>query len=155
MRIELIFLTGCFAFGLAMICWRLMVSPAIRDWKVCALAKTARSTSAPIEVIINFIPIPAKFGLRPDAWNFDIQANHQHWYFSICSFWTPTVVTKLKHGERGLMYMATSENFVACCIEVKGDKLLGTLSDELPTEPDLNPKEGQPEDDSWKKMRIV
>jgi len=155
MRMEILFLIGCVSLGLMLICWKLMISPAIRDRKVRALARKARRTCQPIEVTMNFIPIPTKFGFRPDAWNFDIQSSEQHRYFSISAFWTPTAVTKLQHGNHGVMYMEGAGDLVACCIETDKGTLLGTLSGELPTEPGVGQTDRLLKDDSWKRMRIV
>lgn len=128
MNQALIFMGICLGLGVGMILWRGVISEAIRDRKIFALAKQAKAMSQPMEVIINLIPIERKCGYMPDGLHFDIESDGQHWYFSSCTLRTP----RPKDGERGMMYVLQNEDFKACYIELHAGSLLGTLSEELP-----------------------
>jgi hypothetical protein len=133
MNQALIFMGVCFGLGVGMILWRVVVSQAIRDWKICATAKQARKTKEPIEVTLSHIQIPGKFCYRPDDRHLDIQSDEKHWYFTDCTFsLASSVVINLEDASRGAMYTAETEDFVACFIEADKRVLLGTLSLELP-----------------------
>jgi hypothetical protein len=133
MNQALIFMGVCFGLGVGMILWRVVVSEALRDWKICACAKKSRKGSTPVEVIINYIQIPGKFEYRPDFIHLDIQVNETHWYFSDCSFPIyKTAISQVKDGDIGKMYTAKTDYFTACYIETSCRTLLGSLSAELP-----------------------
>lgn len=128
---EEIFLVLSFVIFLMMIGWKLIAAPAIRDRKVLKLAKESKSSAPPVEVIVHLIMLPMKGELRRSDTNFDIEAAGKHYYFTVCSFWTPPVVTQLEDGDRGVMYISPTKEFTACCIEARGQQLLGTLSSEI------------------------
>jgi hypothetical protein len=133
MNQALIFMGVCFGLGVGMILWRVVVSQAIRDRKICATAKQARKTKEPIEVTINYIQIPGKFCYRPDDRHLDIQNGEQHWYFTDCTFsLASSVITNSQDASRGVMYTEETEDFVACFIETDKRILLGMLTVELP-----------------------
>lgn len=134
MRVELIFLIACFSSGMAMISWKLIISPVLRDRRVKTLAKIAKMSGKGVEVTISAMPLPGKLrgDVRQSERDFNVQAADEHWYFSLCTFWTPAAVTKLKDGAQAMMYTGKSDGLIACCIEVNGSELLGTLSEEIP-----------------------
>lgn len=133
MNQALVFMGACFGLGVGMILWRVVVSQAVRAWKICATAKQARKTKEAVEVTINYIQIPGKFCYRPDDRHLDIQNGEQHWYFTDCTFsLASSVITNSQDASRGVMYTEETEDFVACFIETDKRMFLGTLTVELP-----------------------